>query len=158
MDHGVDGFRVDALPFLFETEDLSLDEPVKANQTDPDLTEDDYDWYTHPYTMDDEGTYDMLQQWREVVDNHSDKKVRVIMTECYTTFDNTIKYYGTKERPGASFPFNFLFISNLGSSSVASDYKTQIDTWMAAMNDWRKPNWVVSILASMTSCHTQLDP
>lgn len=142
MNQGVDGFRVDALPFLFEDAALP-DEPLNTNQTDPEITKDDYDFYWHPYTMDDDGTYDMLQQWREVVDKHPDNMPRVIMTECYTTFPNTMRYYGTKERPGASFPFNFQFISNLDKSSSATDIKWQIDQWMNAMDDTRWPNWVI---------------
>lgn len=141
MEQGVDGFRVDALPFLFETADLTQDEPKAVNPS-PDLDEMDYDFYTHPLTMDYPETYDMLHQWRELVDNFSEEK-RVIMTECYTTFDKTIEYYGTKEKLGAHFTFNFQLITSLNKSSLATDFKKTIDTWMMAMGDWRWPNWVI---------------
>ncbi|KAJ1528710.1 hypothetical protein ONE63_007103 [Megalurothrips usitatus] len=141
MERGVDGFRVDALPFLFET-DYDKDEPENPHK-DSDLTTDDYDYFTHPYTMDMDGTYDMLQQWREVVDKFHDGKPRVIMTECYTNFENTIRYYGTKERPGAHFTFNFQILSYLSKASNATDFKNIIDQWMEQMNDWRWPNWVI---------------
>ncbi|KAK3926718.1 Maltase A1 [Frankliniella fusca] len=140
MERGVNGFRVDALPFLFETQDLSQDE-LPVEHPSIDLDKNDYDYYTHPYTMDYPDTYDMLHQWRELVDNFNEDK-RVIMTECYTTFDKTIEYYGTKDKLGAHFTFNFQLITTVNKSSDAKDFKHSIDQWMKAM-DWRWPNWVI---------------
>jgi len=143
MEHGVDGFRVDALPFLFEISDVFGKDEPKADNPSSDLDENDYDFYTHPYTMDLNETYDMLAQWRQVVDQFPDKKPRAVITECYTNFENTIKYYGTQEKLGAHFTFNFQLISYANKSSTAAQFKFYIDQWMGAMGTWRVPNWVI---------------
>lgn len=66
------------------------------------------------------------------------------MTEAYTDLDETMAYYGTKEKPGATFPFNFKLITDLNAESSASDFKKVIDDWMSRMDDFKRPNWVVS--------------
>jgi len=67
-----------------------------------------------------------------------------MMTECYAPFDLTMDYYGTKEKPGAHFSFNFLAITELNRTSDAQQWKMVVDKWMSAMTDGRWPNWVVS--------------
>lgn len=67
LDLGVSGFRVDAVPFLFEDENLR-DEPLS---NDPSATPDDYTYLNHTYTMDLPATYDMVYQFRKHVDNYS---------------------------------------------------------------------------------------
>jgi len=141
MDQGVDGFRVDAVPYLFETG--NDDEPRSYN---PNFDEFDNDYYIHTVTKDQPKTYDMIQQWREVVDKHDNEgntKDRLLMTEAYASLEKTIQYYGTKERPGPHFTFNFQLITQTDKSSNATVFKKAIDEWMAQMGDWRWPNWVI---------------
>ncbi|KAE8747370.1 hypothetical protein FOCC_FOCC006012 [Frankliniella occidentalis] len=66
-----------------------------------------------------------------------------MMTEAYASLDQTVRYYGTPEKPGASFSFNFYLITSLSVSSSASDFKKVIDDWMSKMDSFRKPNWVI---------------
>lgn len=145
MNQGVDGFRVDALPFLVE-DTTYANEPVDPNHS-PDVDQYDAGYYLHPHTMDQQETYDQLRLWRETVDSHPDNKPRVIMTECYTNFANTMRYYGdSADAPRAHFPFNFQLISYTSASSNASVFKEKIDEWMDAMDmQWKWPNWVVSV-------------
>lgn len=70
MDHGVYGFRVDAVPFLFEvplTGETYPDEPLSNKCTDP-LGE---CYLDHIYTQNLDETFDMVFQWRSVLDNHT---------------------------------------------------------------------------------------
>lgn len=64
LDRGVDGFRVDAVPYIFEDAQLR-DEPLSGN---PDALPNDSKYLTHIYTQNLPKTYDMVQQWRQVVD------------------------------------------------------------------------------------------
>lgn len=64
MNKGVDGFRIDAIPFLFESENFE-DEPVHIPPGNDPL---DYGYLDHPYSFDLDETFDMIQQWRELVD------------------------------------------------------------------------------------------
>nr|CAD7263971.1 unnamed protein product [Timema shepardi] len=120
LDMGVDGFRVDSVPHLFEDTKF-LDEPLSH---DPNALEGDYDSLVHIYTQNLPETYDMVYQFRAVVDEYKKKDgvTRVMMTEAYETINQTMLYYGTDERPGAHFTFNFLFIRNLTENSTADDY------------------------------------
>lgn len=66
---GVSGFRCDAVPFLFETEQNADgfydDEPLSGEcQDDPDA----YCYLTHTKTMDLDETFDMIYQFRKVTE------------------------------------------------------------------------------------------
>lgn len=71
MDRGIDGFRVDAVPYLFEDPQF-LDETRKPEELA--LKEKNtYDQYIHDYTMDLPETYDMIRQFRVVFDEYKNK-------------------------------------------------------------------------------------
>lgn len=65
MDKGADGFRVDAINHLFEIQDLR-DEP-RDQCDDPES----YCYTQHIYTKDLLETYDMIGQWRKVLDDYT---------------------------------------------------------------------------------------
>ena len=134
---GVDGFRVDAIPHLFEDERLR-DEPLSGKIDDPD----NYGYLDHIYTKDMPKNYEMIRQWRDVIDEYSkeDNVSRVMMVEAYTNEELTMKYYDF----GAHFPFNFNFITGVNENSTASDFKNVIDRWMSNMPEGATANWVVS--------------
>ncbi|CAK9823385.1 Maltase 2 [Anthophora retusa] len=139
MDRGVDGFRIDAINHMFEDARF-LDEP-RANR--PDLPKDDYDSLDHIYTKDQNETYQVLSSWRKLLDVHSNttkyNQTKIILTEAYTTFDKTMKFYDA----GSSVPFNFMFITDLNNQSNAYDFKRLIDRWMNNVPNGKVANWVV---------------
>lgn len=67
LDRGVAGFRVDAVPYLFEDEKFE-DEPLSGDET---ASENDYEYLTHTYTKNQPETYDMIYQFRAHVDNYT---------------------------------------------------------------------------------------
>ncbi|GLH11384.1 Maltase 2 [Gryllus bimaculatus] len=69
LDRGIDGFRVDAVPFLFENETLA-DEP---RSYDPSALPTDEKYLKHIYTQNLPETMDMLTQWRAVLDEYTAK-------------------------------------------------------------------------------------
>lgn len=134
LDKGVDGFRVDAVPHLCE--DLRfLDEPLTGNPNP-----NDYGYTEKIYTKDQQHTYDIVRGWREVLNEYPEQKV--MMIEAYTNSTMTMKYY----EYGASFPFNFGFVTNTDQNSSATDFLKLIDNWLLAL--WLIPdleptsNWV----------------
>ncbi|XP_076162223.1 alpha-glucosidase [Ptiloglossa arizonensis] len=139
MNRGVDGFRIDAINHMFE-DTRFLDEP-KANVTD--IPADDYDSLDHIYTKDQNETYETLKEWRKLMDEHSGRTMsstRMILTEAYTLYNLTIKYYNS----GSNVPFNFIFIRNLNKNSTAADFKRLIDQWMKSIPRQRNvANWVI---------------
>lgn len=149
LDLGVDGFRIDAVPSLFETAPDSKgnfpDEPRNSWNNDPD----DWNYLQHVYTQDQPETIDMVYQWRAVMDDFQKENggsTKVIMTEAYSAIDIVMKYYGNETHEGAHMPFNFQIIININNNSNAYDFKRTCDTWMLNMPKGRTPNWVVSIL------------
>lgn len=148
LDKGVDGFRVDAIPFIFETmnDDGSFpDEPLSGLCDDPTAT----CYYNHIYTKDLPETFDMVYQWRELLDQYKKDHggdTRILMTEGYTSLENILRFYGDSfGRRGAQIPFNFEMIDNINVNSSPQDYKDQIDAWLDNMpqEDDYIPNWVV---------------
>ncbi|XP_043493241.1 maltase 1-like [Polistes fuscatus] len=135
---GIDGFRVDAVPHLFEVDDLR-DEP---RSFDPTTTERDYAYLNHIYTKDDPRTYELVKSWRKVLDdyaNANNEDEKVMMTEAYTDLKNTTKYY----EYGAHIPFNFKLITDVDQTSNATEFKETIESWMREMPKGESANWVL---------------
>ncbi|XP_036332353.1 maltase A1-like [Rhagoletis pomonella] len=149
LDTGISGFRIDALPFMFEkAPDANgnfLDEPVID---DVSICPDPDDWchLNHTYTLDQPESIEMVYQWRELVEQYRKQKggePRVLLTEAYTTFDNLMLYYGDGERNGSMVPFNFYFMNSLKNQSTAQEIVDIISRWMNSMPDGVLANWVL---------------
>ena len=137
LDHGVDGFRIDALNVLFE-DSLLLDEPVI---TDAGLPPTDYETLNHIYTKDLNDTYLILKTWRKVVDSHAKAKgeTKIILTEALTTIPLAMKYF----EYGSNVPINFMFVNELNNKSRPIDFKGVIDDFLNAVPKGRSANWIV---------------
>lgn len=69
LDRGVDGFRIDAVPHIFEkrNEDGSYpDEPLSGWSSNPDS----YDYHNHIYTKDQYPTIELLYEWRDFLKDY----------------------------------------------------------------------------------------
>ncbi|XP_063232110.1 maltase A1-like [Bacillus rossius redtenbacheri] len=137
---GVDGFRVDSIPHLFE-DTRFLDEPLTHT---PGLQPTDYDYTEHVFTQNLPETYDMVHQFRRVLDEFraADNHTRLMMTEAYANISQMMGYYGTDEKPGAHFTFNFLPIMHLSRSSTAQNFSDVIFEWLDNVPKGRWSNWV----------------
>jgi alpha-glucosidase len=69
LDKGVDGFRADAVYHLFEDKDLKHEK----RSYDPKARPGDFNSLVHNLTTNQPETYDMVVQWRELLDNYSKK-------------------------------------------------------------------------------------
>ncbi|XP_320159.4 maltase A3 isoform X1 [Anopheles gambiae] len=148
LGRGVAGFRIDAVPTLFEVapdaDGQYPDEPLSGNTNDPD----DPGYLVHIYTQDRNETLDMVYQWRAVLDEFQQQygvRERIIMAETYSPIDIVMKYYGNETVPGAQIPFNFHFITDLSKDSTAQDFLNTINYWIDHMPpmDSVVPNWVL---------------
>lgn len=157
LDKGVDGFRVDAVPFLFEV--VKLQNGTYPNEPLSGLTndQDDFDYLDHIYTQNQPETLDMVYQWRELVDQYKQEKggeTRVLMTEGYTSLEILKEYYvsTTTKQLGSHMPFNFGMIADLNRTSGAYDIAKVIQSWMNIVPQGHAANWVVSDLEFMIVC------
>lgn len=148
LERGVSGFRVDTVPHLFEVlPDASGRYPhePKSGSTNDSM---DYGYLSHIYTQSQDETYDMVYQWRELLDHYQRDNgghTRVLMTEAYVEdVDLMMRFYDNGEgRLGAHIPMNFYIILNLDGDSDAADYKSTIDLWMTHMPKGQTANWVL---------------
>lgn len=148
LDKGVAGFRVDAIPTLFEVlPDADGNYPDEPLTNNPNCDPDDNCYLQHIYTEDRNETYYMAYQWRELLDNYKNKNggnTRIMMTESYAPLDLTVKYYGDGNLEGSQIPFNFELIMKMNNMSTAKDYKETIESWINKTPKGHQPNWVVS--------------
>lgn len=147
LEKGVSGFRVDTIPSLFEVapdENGNYpDEPVSGKCPDPN----DYCYLNHIYTYDQEETYGIVYEWRELLEqfqreNGGDKPI--LMTEAYSDLDKIVQYYGDGQRNGSQIPFNFYLLTNINRDSTAKDYQKYIETFLKSVPEGNEANWVVS--------------
>lgn len=144
---GVAGFRIDAVPHVFEiapdAEGNWPDEPRNDWVTDPD----DYGYLKHIYTVDQPETIALVYEWRKVLNDFQHENGgddRILMAETYSPIEIVMQYYGNATAEGAQIPFNFLMISWLTNDSDAYHYAQTINTWLSNMPEGRTANWVVS--------------
>ena len=86
LDKGIDGFRIDAVPFLLE-DPLLRDEAKNPDPADPS----DYQSLIHNYTQNYPGIHNITRGWRSVINEYDD---RVIIGEAYAPLDTQMSYYG----------------------------------------------------------------
>ncbi|KAL0120271.1 hypothetical protein PUN28_008138 [Cardiocondyla obscurior] len=137
LDLGIDGFRVDSAPFMYEDSEYR-DEPRSYQQG---LTPRDYLYLTHNYTTDLIETYQLFSTWRSFMDLYSyiyNQDQKILVMEAYTNFTHTMEYYDYDV-----LPFNFDIIIELNSQSSALDFKQKIDRWMNSMPSGKIANWVL---------------
>lgn len=151
LDQGVDGFRIDAVPFLYESEvdpntGTYPDEPIIENAETLCPDPDDYCHLQHIHTNSLPECIDMVYQWREVVDtwkrtHNSDTKV--LLTEAYTSFENLMLMYGNGVRNGSNVPFNFEMLALLNNRSSAAEFLSLAEHWLNNMPEGVFANWVL---------------
>ncbi|XP_043675704.1 alpha-glucosidase-like [Vespula pensylvanica] len=135
LDLGVDGFRLDAAPYYYENQKF-LDEPLSGTTYNPYA----YNSTKKIYTRDQPETYDLVQSWRDLLNEYSTKEKcpKILVIEAYASVEYTMDYY----KHGANFPFNFNFIDKLNKDSTASDVAKYVEDWISNMPDGSIANWV----------------
>ncbi|XP_075165791.1 maltase A2 [Haematobia irritans] len=145
LDRGVDGFRIDAVPHIFEkqNDDGSYpDEPISGWSNDPNS----YDYHDHIYTKDQYPTIELLYEWRQFLDEYQRKnggETRVLLAEAYSSVETLSQYFGNGTHWGAHLPMNFNLMY-LNGFSTARDVENSINYWMDTMwSNHHTANWVV---------------
>lgn len=136
MDHGVDGFRMDAVNYLIEDERF-LDEPASG----VNVPADDYESLDHVYSKDMDQTFVILKAWRKRIDAYSKKgkEQKLILTEAYADMESMKRFY----EAGSDVPMNFMFIGPLNANSTTMEFKRAIDSWLGMVPKGHVANWVV---------------
>ncbi|XP_059226329.1 maltase A2 [Stomoxys calcitrans] len=145
LDRGVDGFRIDAVPHIFEkrNDDGSYpDEPLSGWSNNPNS----YDYHNHIHTKDQYATIELLYEWREFLEQYQKKnggETRVLLAEAYSSVETLSEYFGNGTHSGAHLPMNFNLMY-LNGYSTARDMENSINYWMHTMwTNHQTANWVV---------------
>ncbi|KAH8245841.1 hypothetical protein KR038_005018 [Drosophila bunnanda] len=145
LDRGVDGFRIDAVPHIYEYRFANgsyPDEPISGWSSDPES----YDYLDHIYTKDQPATVDLMYEWRAFLDAYrveNGGESRVILAEAYSSVETLSAYFGNGTHQGSQLPMNFQLMY-LSGYSTARDVVGSIDYWMNTMwKEHQTANWVV---------------
>lgn len=147
MDRGVSGYRIDAVPYLFE---VAAD--AQGNYPDEPLTgascpnPEDECYTVHTHTQNAPETFDMTFQWRQVLQEYGDQhgtEEKILMLEAYTPLENIMRLFGNGAKNGSQIPFNFELISNMNGDSTAADVQRLINRWLDRIPAGNVSNWVL---------------
>ncbi|XP_055844470.1 maltase A2-like [Episyrphus balteatus] len=145
LDRGIDGFRIDAVPHMYEkvSDDGTYpDEPLAVNPGPYTTSKLD-----HIYTMDQNETVEILYEWREFMDSYQKKNggdTRILMAEAFSPINMLDKYVGNGTHQGVQLPFNF-GIKDLSDPANALSVQKKADEWMSIMwKNHKMANWVSS--------------
>lgn len=143
LDKGVGGFRCDTVPHMFEIlpDDNGnlLDEPL-TGECEPG----DYCYLEHIYTQSLPEMYDMIYQWRELLEEYSEPFPRVLLTEAYVTLDRIMQYYNNGSgRNGSHIPFNFELLAKINRASNGRQIRSIVENYMNHIPKGYEPNWVL---------------
>ena len=133
LDHGVDGFRVDAVHHLLEREDLA-DNPINPlwhEGMDPAKQ------LVQIHTADLPEVHEPIAAMRRVLDAYAGE--RVLIGEAYLPLDRLVAYYG-KAGDGFHLPFNFHLISTPWTPTAIASL---VDAYEAKLPAGGWPNWVL---------------
>ncbi|XP_059617992.1 alpha-glucosidase-like [Phlebotomus argentipes] len=140
MERGAAGFRLDAINHMFESPGFE-DEPL-SGWGEPGT----YDYLEHVHTKDLLETYDVVEQFRQVVDNYAEEhqtEAKILMTEAYANLTFTMMFYQSDQGvPRAHMPFNFGLINDVHWDTSVRRIKEKIDEWLDNMPPGHTPNWV----------------
>ncbi len=132
LDRGVDGFRVDAIHMLFETETLEDNPPNPAwhSRMPPSRK------LIRVHTADRPETLDMVTVMRRTLDEYDD---RVLIGEAYLPIDRLMAYYG-ESLSGFHLPFNFHLLSTPWDPLMIAEL---VQEYEEALPSGGWPNWVL---------------
>lgn len=141
FDFGVDGFRIDAVPYLLEdpelrNEPMNPDFNTSINCTAPSNNTACYGMLIHNRTKDYPGIHEIIKRWRNVSNNYTD---RFFVGETFGPVETVVKYYGDNDE--FHFPYNFLLLSN--ENWTGEGVSAEVSKWMDAMPEVAWPNWVL---------------
>lgn len=133
LERGVDGFRVDAVYFLFEDPKLTDESP---NPNWVLGTHSEHDSLIHDKTFELPETLAMMKQFTQVLQEYEDK---FMVTEVYAGLAQLIQMYQTIGWRWYT-PFNFSFITLPWKAEL---HKAFIDEYDKALGDLYLPSYVL---------------
>ncbi|HEX2910056.1 MAG TPA: alpha-amylase family glycosyl hydrolase [Chloroflexia bacterium] len=133
LNRGVDGFRIDVMPFLIK------DDQLRDNPFNPDWKPGDavHHKLIRVYSEDRPETHEIVQEMRCIAEEYSE---RVLIGEIYLPYPRLVRYYGENLNE-THLPFNFELI--LLKEWQAAKVCELVNTYEATLPAGAWPNWVL---------------
>ncbi|KAG5669118.1 hypothetical protein PVAND_017014 [Polypedilum vanderplanki] len=143
LEFGLDGFRIDAISHgieYFNADGTAPDEAIVEGIEN----ENDFNYLNHTYTQDQPELFELVYDWREVLDTFNDS-ARIFMTESYSKPETIMKFYRNENstRKGAHLPFNFQLIQKIKKNSTAETFVNTINEWFRLLPEGEVTNWAI---------------
>lgn len=152
LSKGVDGLRVDAMPFFLEDTTYWRDEPINKDWQPGD---DPYNKLLHLYTFSYIGTPEIVRDWYSIAKDEYEGD-RLIVNEAYASIEDLLYSYGSTPKnrfTDLNFGFTMLGIEskNIGPEMI-NDKTLQ---WFNATRELNWPNergtmnpWLIWVMAN----------
>ena len=133
FERGVDGFRIDVLPFLIK------DATLRDNLVNPDWQPGDafHLRILRVHSEDQPEIHQVIREMRSLAQEYGD---RLLIGEIYLPYERLVRYYG-ENLDGIHLPFNFQLI--LLTDWKAQTVKQLVDRYEAILPPDAWPNWVL---------------
>jgi glycosidase len=127
LDLGVDGFYIDSAYHLMEDPDFKND-PLSG------LTDDESNpKYTIKTNSEDNfGTFDILEEWREVI--HKKNSDAILMVETSDNVENFVKYMDVSD-----IPLHPFFFKHFDKSMSAQELKLKLENLLSTYKSLKNP-------------------
>lgn len=152
LSKGVDGLRVDAMPFFLEDTSYWRDEPLNK---DWQVGDDPYNRLLHLYTFSYTGTPEIVHDWYAIAKNEFQGD-RLTVNEAYASTEDLLYAYGSSPKhrfTDLNFGFTMLGIEQKGLGPEMINEKTL--QWYNATREMGWPNergtinpWLTWVLAN----------
>lgn len=139
LNKGVDGFRVDSASYLFE----NVGQPDEPPAKNVNASKSEYDHLDHIYTKHQQETMEILNEWRELMNNFSSSgSHRVLIAQFNENVNDTMFYNGNGSHPIIDMPLNTALLK-LDLGMMGHSIYDAMLSWIAVSPDDLWPNWVL---------------
>ncbi|CAH1402759.1 unnamed protein product [Nezara viridula] len=132
LDKGLDGWRMDAVPFLVEDKQLR-EEPYIPNCTRKIPGTCMY----HIWTQNQPETYEVMKEFDELLLEYENTNPKHLFLEAYANASQVMAYYQEH-----STPFNFDLVTAMKQDTNATTLRRIVDGYMNNLPNGGWPNWV----------------
>jgi alpha-glucosidase len=142
LDHGVDGFRLDAVRRIMKAPDLRDNPPNPGSHSDTHKARGEYDTQLHVNDMSHPDIHGVFQRMRRLLDEYerADGRPRVMIGETHDfEWPALVRYYG-ENLDELHLPFNF---GMLAVAWNAQAVRALVDGYEAALPPGAWPNYVL---------------
>lgn len=140
---GAAGFRVDATDHIFE--DFQFRDELWSGKTNDSK---DYGYLKQDRTRDQPANFDMVYQWREVMDSLKSLNggySKILMIETYSNASHMRNFFESPDgkRQGSNVPLNNVLVDDSDEFTNAAELKEMIDYALKYVPAGKWTSWIV---------------